>query len=45
MHCQDIWNVAPSQLAISTEVSVTVDASFFKAKIFFLDSFDLDVFD
>jgi len=32
-------------LAISTEVSVTVIASFFMSEIFFLDSFDLEVFD
>jgi len=44
MHCQGFWDVTRSQLAISTEVSVTVDASFFKAEIFFLDSFDLEIF-
>jgi hypothetical protein len=44
MNCQVFWDVTPSQLAISTEVSVTVDASFFKSEIFFLDSFALEVF-
>ena len=44
MYCQFFCDITPSQFAISTEVLVTADASFFKSEVFFLDYFDLEVF-